>query len=106
MLEDNPGGFDARYPGRKHKGTTRKPLTSVGPWREISGDGHEKLGHLALGMGEIGLPIYAFKDKWPDELLFMEVIPNARTAAALAHLYLDFIERYGGTCIHLSSSSA
>ncbi|EIM90553.1 uncharacterized protein STEHIDRAFT_154367 [Stereum hirsutum FP-91666 SS1] len=83
MLEDNPGGFDAYYPG-KHNA-----------WSPCS------------GYGEIGLPAYAFKDKWPDELLFMEVIWNAACiATALAHLYLDFIERYGGTCIHLSLRSA
>lgn len=56
MLEDNPGGFDAYYPGKKHNGTTRKPLMSVGPWQEISGDGHEKPGHLALGMGRLDFP--------------------------------------------------
>lgn len=100
MFADNPAGFDARMPGKRKATIPRTALTSVGPFREISSDGHEKLAHLALRMGDLGFPIYAFKDKWSDFLLYIRVLPNARTLRALAHLFLDFIEEYGGRPSH------
>ncbi|KAI0317797.1 hypothetical protein OF83DRAFT_1083382 [Amylostereum chailletii] len=77
MLTHFPNGFQARFPGKK--GTiTRNVLKSAGPWREISGDGHEKLGALALRM-------------------------DCRSSAALGHLYLDFIEAFGATTVQLTT---
>lgn len=75
------------------------PLFAIGPFHEIACDGHEKLSSLALRIGEVGLPIYGFKDKYSDNLLMLVTIPNCRTAAAIGHLYLDFIEREMGLCI-------
>jgi hypothetical protein len=43
-------------------------------------------------MGDIGLPIYGYKDKWSDEIPFIRFVPNSRTVGAIGHLYLDFIE--------------
>ncbi|KAJ6477985.1 hypothetical protein DFH09DRAFT_1253423 [Mycena vulgaris] len=62
MLLNDPDGVDARYPGRKK--IKRAQLKAHGTWQEIHCDGHEKLGALALQMGDVGLPIYGMKDKW------------------------------------------
>ncbi|THH19591.1 hypothetical protein EW146_g1615 [Bondarzewia mesenterica] len=103
MLAHYPEGFAARFPGRKLSGISRQPLSSIGPFREISGDGHEKLGQFALQMGDISLPIYGFKDKWPSYVLLLKVIPNCRAAGALAHLFIDLIEMYGGISIQITT---
>jgi hypothetical protein len=96
MHEHASEGFDIRFPGRRRELLTRRPLTAIGPFHEVSSDGHEKLAQQALGMGDIGLPIYAYKDKWSDTLLKISVIPNCRTAGAIGHLYLDLISEIGG----------
>lgn len=97
MIDHYPRGFDQRFPGKRQNAViARKALTSLGSFHEVSGDGHEKLSSLALRMGGIGLPIYGLKDKYSDALLKLVVIPNCRTAAAIGHLYLDFIEEIGG----------
>lgn len=85
-------GFNQRFPGGNKPKVSRKGLTSAGPWREISGDGHEKMSELALQMGEVGLPIYGFKDKWSAFLLMLITVPDCRTAAAMGYIYLDLIE--------------
>ncbi|KAF7310263.1 hypothetical protein MIND_00400200 [Mycena indigotica] len=96
MQQEFPSGPDIRYPGRKKSQVFRTPLSALGPYHEISSDGHEKLGAQALQMGGVGLPIYAFKDKWTAQLLKINVIPNDRTNAAIGHLFLDFVAENGG----------
>ncbi|KAF7301184.1 hypothetical protein MIND_00682900 [Mycena indigotica] len=80
----------------------RTPLSALGPFHEICSDGHEKLGAQALQMGGIGLPIYAFKDKWTAKLLKINVVPNDRTNAAIGHLYLDFVAETSGTGLQMT----
>ncbi|KAJ7903990.1 hypothetical protein B0H13DRAFT_1881929 [Mycena leptocephala] len=70
--------------------------------KSISSDGHEKLGKQALDMGDIGLPIYRYKDKWSDTIHFIQFAPNSRTAAAIGNLYLDFIETAGVILIQMT----
>ncbi|KAJ6555753.1 hypothetical protein B0H19DRAFT_947391, partial [Mycena capillaripes] len=101
MLEHFPTGFDNRFPGRKRSTIPRTALNSNGPFHEVSSDGHEKLGKQALEMGDIGLPIYGYKDKWSDTLPFIKFVPNSRTAAAIGHLYLDYIQKMGGELLVL-----
>ncbi|KAJ7170403.1 hypothetical protein C8R43DRAFT_1152952 [Mycena crocata] len=98
MYEFQPLGTDRRFPGNKRK-VFRQPLSALGPFHEISSDGHEKLGKQALKMGDVGLPIYAWKDKWTANLLKINVIPNCRTNAAVGHLFVDFLEQLGGTSL-------
>ncbi|KAJ7708008.1 hypothetical protein B0H14DRAFT_3119448 [Mycena olivaceomarginata] len=74
----------------------RHPLSALGPFHEVSSDGHEKLGQQALKMGDVGLPIYGWKDKWTAYLLKLAVVPNCRTNAAIGHLFLDFLEEIEG----------
>ncbi|KIJ43852.1 hypothetical protein M422DRAFT_60274 [Sphaerobolus stellatus SS14] len=52
------------------------PCDPLGIWHSVSSDGHEKLSRLALNMGVISLPIYAFKEKWSDYLLYIVITPN------------------------------
>lgn len=103
MLEHRPNGFDQRFPGRKKNKIPRKGLTAIGPLHEVSADGHEKMGVEGLKMGDIGLPIYAYKDKWTADALKIIVVPDCRSAGAIGHLFLDFIQEMGGTFIEDSS---
>lgn len=96
MHDHFPDGFDKRFPGHNKPRTTRTPLHSCGPFHEISADGHEKLSELALRMGDIGIPIYGFKDKWTDMVLKLVCVPNCRTLGPVAHLYLDLVEEQEG----------
>ncbi|KAJ7599776.1 hypothetical protein C8J56DRAFT_999559 [Mycena floridula] len=98
-----PLGFEKRFPGQKKSTIPHVGLTAIGPFHEISADGHEKLGALALKMGDIGLPIYGYKDKWSDVLVKLIVVPDCRTAAAVGHIYLDFVEEVGAVPIQLTT---
>ncbi|KAJ7611189.1 hypothetical protein FB45DRAFT_677374, partial [Roridomyces roridus] len=60
MHREVPLGAALRYPGRRKSTTPRTPLSSLGPFHEISSDGHEKLGAQALQMGGIGLSLQLF----------------------------------------------
>ncbi|KAJ7797903.1 hypothetical protein B0H14DRAFT_3546635 [Mycena olivaceomarginata] len=99
MHDHFDAGFTLRFPGHKKERIPRVGLSALGPFHEVSADGHEKLSTQALQMGELSLPIYAYKDKWTDFLLMLRLIPNSRTAAAIGHLFLDFVDDTG--CIPL-----
>ncbi|KAJ7767045.1 hypothetical protein DFH07DRAFT_737051 [Mycena maculata] len=103
MLEHFPAGFTARYPGRKKSTIVRQSLSAIGPYHEVSADGHEKLGALALKMGDIGIPIYAYKDKWTAYLFSIFTVPDCRTVGAVGHLYLDFLEETGIAPLQLTT---
>lgn len=87
--------FDERFPGHC-KAKIQGQLYAVGPWHEIHADGQEKLDHKGLQMGGVGIPIYAFQDKWSGIPLWLVVVPNDRLAVAIGHMYLDMIEDYQG----------
>ncbi|KAK6984658.1 hypothetical protein R3P38DRAFT_3103542 [Favolaschia claudopus] len=89
MREHFPLGFENRFPGNKKSPIPRTALML-------------KLGKQALDMGDIGLPIYGYKDKWSDDIPLMSFVPNSRTAAAIGHLFLDFIEAAGGISIQMT----
>ncbi|KAJ6620215.1 hypothetical protein B0H10DRAFT_1946268 [Mycena sp. CBHHK59/15] len=69
MVEHFPLGFDTRFSGKRKTAIPPVALTAMGPFHEVSCDGHEKLGKQALDMGDIGLPIYGYKDTWSGTLL-------------------------------------
>lgn len=96
MKENFANDFAKCFPGRKSIRQTRTQLHSVGPYREVNADGHEKLGVLALKMGDVGFAIYGYKDKWSDNILYLVLVPKSRTAAAGGHLFLDFVNNIGG----------
>ncbi len=96
MREHAPAGAESRLPGTRRGRIPRTPLTSVGPFREISADGHEKLNQQALRMGNLSIPIYAYRDKWSGYILKLCAVPDSRRAATIGHLYLDLIEEWEG----------
>lgn len=98
MHQFQPLGAEHRFPGNKKK-VFRQPLSALGPFHEVSSDGHEKLGQQALKMGDIGLPIYSYKDKWTSNCLKLNVVPDCRTNAAMGHFFLDFLEEIGGMSV-------
>lgn len=86
--------FDKRFVG-SHDALDRVPLNCLGPWHQIHSDGHEKLASQALMMGDITLPIYAFKDQYSTFVPMMDVLPNVRLGTTIGHYFLDFVETYG-----------
>ncbi|TEB31002.1 hypothetical protein FA13DRAFT_1754861 [Coprinellus micaceus] len=98
-----PDGAEIRAPGNKRPELVWVALVSVGPFHEISADGHEKLNAQALRMGDISLPIYAYRDKWSGYLLKIKLLPNSRTAAAIGHLFLDLVAEYNATPIRVTT---
>ncbi|KAJ7195476.1 hypothetical protein GGX14DRAFT_403946 [Mycena pura] len=103
MLEHFGDGFNIRYPGKRKATIVRQALSAIGPFHEVSANGHEKLAAQALKMGNVGFPIYAWKDKWTAYLLKIVVVPDCRTAGAVGHLYLDFLEEIGIAPIQLNT---
>ncbi|KAG8929141.1 hypothetical protein FRC01_004802 [Tulasnella sp. 417] len=101
MLSICPEGFDKRFPGSRR--ITRAPLTAFGAMHEIASDGHLKLGSQALKMGPVGLPIYGMKDKWTSYVPLLVTAPNVQTEAAIAHLYLDFVELEGAIPVQFTT---
>ncbi|KAF8532661.1 hypothetical protein JB92DRAFT_3080677 [Gautieria morchelliformis] len=95
-----PEGLDHRFPGSAR--IQRGRLTTLGPFHEIAGDGHAKLAAQALQMGGVGLPIYGLKDKYSSAIQWLVVLPNERLAAAIGHLYLDFVEGFKALPLQLT----
>lgn len=54
------------------------------------------MGALGLQMGGLGLPIYAYRDKWTGQLPQIDVVPDSRSPGTVGHLYLDLLEKLGG----------
>ncbi|KAJ6598518.1 hypothetical protein B0H10DRAFT_2167613 [Mycena sp. CBHHK59/15] len=77
----------------------RQPLSALGQFHKVSSDGHEKLGQQPLKMGDVGLPIYTWKDNWTADLLKISVVLNCWKNTAISHLLLDFLEELGGILI-------
>ena len=48
-------GFSQWYPGAKKTNLVQGTLSAIGPFHEISADGHKKLSTQALQMGDIGV---------------------------------------------------
>lgn len=96
----DPDAAIRRAPGYKAV-IKRGTLESDGPLREISADGHEKLNSQALVMGDVSLLIYGMRDKWTGAVLLCRVVPDDRNQETIAHLYLDFVEEYGGKCFSI-----
>ncbi|KAJ7825728.1 hypothetical protein B0H14DRAFT_3725867 [Mycena olivaceomarginata] len=91
MLDKFPDGFDNRFPGKKGKRVTRVPLHALGPYYEVSSDGHEKIAPSALRMGGVGFSIYGFKDKLRTIFSFSKFtqmsVPEALVGISSSTLY-------------------
>ena len=95
LHENDPIGFHVRDPKNRQK-IIRGSLSASGAWHQVSFDGHEKFNSLALRMGDVGLGIYGGREVSGGKNVVMETVPNARDDVAVAHLYLDMVEEYGG----------
>lgn len=98
MKDNAPAAAKARYPGNKEK-IVRKNLTAQGVFQEIHCDGHEKLSTAALKMGPVGISIYGYRDKGSTVVPHLVTVPDARHAVVIGHVYLDFVEEFGGQSI-------
>ncbi|KAJ7916691.1 hypothetical protein B0H13DRAFT_1871020 [Mycena leptocephala] len=102
MLDKFPDGFDNRFPGKKGKHMTCVPLHALGPYHEVSSDGHEKIAPSALCMGGVGFSIYGFKAKFSDSLLFLKFIQMFVPKGG-GHIFLDFVQETGYIPIQLTT---
>ena len=96
MKTEDPTEPLVRHPFNRRQTVHTGTLQSKGVFAEVSRDGHEKLGPQALGLGNVGIPIYGIRDFFSGKVLHLVVVPNARLAATIGHVYLDFLEVYGG----------
>ncbi|KAJ7197696.1 hypothetical protein C8J57DRAFT_1018632, partial [Mycena rebaudengoi] len=74
----------------------RSTLTDTAVYYEIHFDGHEKLNFKALRMGRASVDMYGGRCHGSDYIVHMTVVPNARCAFTVGHLYLDLVESTGG----------
>ncbi|KAJ7234572.1 hypothetical protein C8J57DRAFT_1439511 [Mycena rebaudengoi] len=74
----------------------RSTLTDTAMYYEIHLDGHEKLNFKALRMGRASIDMYGGRCHGSDYIVHMTVVPNARCAFTVGHLYLDLVESTGG----------
>jgi hypothetical protein len=82
-----PEGFEACHPEACQIKCTG--LTSVGIHEEWSGDGHDKLNKMGIG-------IYGVWDKASGMWLGLWVIPNNCLGEVIGYLYLCLVETFGG----------
>ncbi|KAJ7756005.1 hypothetical protein B0H14DRAFT_3512281 [Mycena olivaceomarginata] len=86
---------------RVKKDKVRGQLKALGIMEEVHCDGHEKLGAKALKMGQVGIPIYGFRDH-TGIFHYLTVIPNDREEMTIGHTYLDFVAERGEIPIQLT----
>ncbi|KAJ6455022.1 hypothetical protein C8R45DRAFT_1056748 [Mycena sanguinolenta] len=80
----DPGGPARRFPSKRPP-KVRSTLTDSAVYYEIHLDGHEKLNFKAFGY-----------------IVHMPVVPNARCAFTIGHLYLDLVESTGEILIQIT----
>ena len=97
MHTEDPDGRIIRHPFIRHEHAHPGRLRSKGVFEQVSADGHEKLGSQALGLGAVGIPIYGIRDFFSGKVLHLVTVPNSRLATTIGHVFLDFLEIYGGT---------
>ncbi|KAJ7456355.1 hypothetical protein B0H11DRAFT_1739290, partial [Mycena galericulata] len=96
LHDEFPDEFDNRFVGKKKPNKHRIPLKALGPFHQEHSDGHEKLSEQGLNIGAgIHLPIYASKDQFCAVVDALLLMPNVRNGNAIAHYYLDLIEKRG-----------
>ncbi|KAF8583634.1 hypothetical protein K439DRAFT_1647174 [Ramaria rubella] len=72
ILDNDPDGVDACYPGQKRIKQTQ--LSSIGVFDEVCCDGHNKANAQALQLGP-----------WSGAILHMVVVPNDHLATTIGH---------------------
>ncbi|KAF8591792.1 hypothetical protein K439DRAFT_1611061 [Ramaria rubella] len=74
ILDNDPEGVDAWYPGQKKIKCTQ--LTSIGVFDDVCCNGHDKANAQALQLGS-----------WSSAILHMVVVPNDRLATTIGHVF-------------------
>ncbi|KAJ7227021.1 hypothetical protein GGX14DRAFT_347590 [Mycena pura] len=97
----DPDGAEARFPHKGRREKKRGQLTAVGIMQEVHCDGHEKLGGIALRLGDVGFGIYGFHCH-TGKVLHVDVVPNDRNPLTVAHCYLDFVRETGEISLQLT----
>ncbi|KAF7338929.1 hypothetical protein MVEN_01969000 [Mycena venus] len=95
MLDLDPDGAEARFPGCRRQPKQRGHLTDTGVFYELHFDGHEKLNFKALRMGPVGIDIYGARCHSSSKMVKFLVVPNARCSSTVGHYYLDLVEQHG-----------
>ncbi|KAI0312081.1 hypothetical protein OF83DRAFT_691512 [Amylostereum chailletii] len=103
LLANDPDGVALRYPGKKPTPIPRGHLNVIGPMFEIHCDGHDKLGALALQMGGVAIPMYAYKDGASSGVLYFRCIPNNRKPEVVDHTFADLVEQLGATGMQITT---
>ena len=80
----------------RRRSYARKNLTVQGVFQEVHFDGHEKLTSAALRMGPVGIAVYGARDKGSSVTATPVAVPDARQSVIVGHLYLDFVQEFGG----------
>ncbi|KAJ6555485.1 hypothetical protein B0H10DRAFT_1847928 [Mycena sp. CBHHK59/15] len=91
----NPGGPARRFPSKRPP-KVRSTLTDTAVYYEIHLDGYEILNFKALRMGRASVDMYGGQCHGSGYIVHMTVVPNARCAFTVGHLYLDLVESRGG----------
>ncbi len=88
MQDFHPEPFACRAPG--HKVVHRTPLIALGPDKEWSMDGFDKLARA-------GFLIYGIRDKFAGMFLHYRVLPSNRYAAVIGIVFLECVKKLGST---------
>ncbi|KAJ7862450.1 hypothetical protein B0H14DRAFT_3134239 [Mycena olivaceomarginata] len=95
MVEIDPDGAEARFPGRRRQPKQRGHLTDTGVYYELHFDGHEKLNFKALQMGPAGIDIYGSRCHSSSKMVKFLAVLNARCSSTVGRYYLDLVEEHG-----------
>jgi hypothetical protein len=91
----DPGDPARRFPSKRPP-KVRSTLTNSAVYYEVHLDGHAKLNFKALRMGRASIDMYGGRWHGSGYIVHLTVVPNARWAFTIGHLYLDLVESTGG----------
>jgi hypothetical protein len=77
----------------------RSTLTDSAVHYEVHLDGYEKLNFKVLRMGHASIDMYGGRCHGSGYIVHLTVVPNARCAFTIGHLYLDLVESTGSTLL-------
>uniref|UniRef100_A0A0W0ETQ1 Uncharacterized protein n=1 Tax=Moniliophthora roreri TaxID=221103 RepID=A0A0W0ETQ1_MONRR len=85
MQDYYPEGFQQHALG-KTKAIRRTALTAIGPHKEWSMDGHDKLAAA-------GFPIYGIHDKWGGHHIYYQVLPSNHYTIIVRIVFLEAVKK-------------
>ncbi|KAJ7210766.1 hypothetical protein GGX14DRAFT_363137 [Mycena pura] len=97
----DPAGPARRFPAKRPP-KVRSTLTDPAVYYEVHFDGHEKLNFKALCMGHASIDTYGARCHGSGYVLQMTIVPNARCAVTVGHLFLDLAESTGNIPVQIT----